>query len=234
MRQHRPHAQRSHLMTQLEQLLSTTEIYFLHLSWSSNNNHLPRPLSPPGCSPSVSPAPNLFCQHRLQHTNLTDEDWQLTLRHFLQWRRFICYHHSSILPSYFCFGQNSLQSHYFSGPVQWSVMVFFLILFFSWSIIALQCCVSFSCITMWINYKYVYIYITYIYVRLCLEPLSHPPPSHPSRSSIEYRPELPVLSLMVFFTVWHWMSTQQRKGWWVTSPSHSKARGWTSREESRR
>ena len=36
---------------------------------------------------------------------------------------------------------------------------------------------------------------------LPLEPPSHPPPSHPSRSAIKHRAELPVLSLMVFFTV---------------------------------
>ena len=40
-----------------------------------------------------------------------------------------------------------------------------------------------------------------MYIRLYLEPLSHPPPSHPSRSAIKHRAELPVLSLMVFFTV---------------------------------
>ena len=37
----------------------------------------------------------------------------------------------------------------------------------------------------------------HIYIRLYLEPLSHPPPSHPSRSSIEHRAELPC---------YHWWS----------------------------
>lgn len=115
----------SALMTQLEQLLSTTVIYFLHLWPSSNNNY--RPLSPPGCSPNVSPAPNLFCQHRLQQYKLTDEERQPDVISSNEGALFATITPFLIL-SYFVLVRIHY-SHYFPGPVQWSLMVFF-----NWSI----------------------------------------------------------------------------------------------------
>lgn len=61
----------SALMTQLEQLLSTTVIYFLHLAFGALTtttapfHHLAAP-------PTSPQHPICSCQHRLQHTNLTD------------------------------------------------------------------------------------------------------------------------------------------------------------------
>ena len=50
---------------------------------------------------------------------------------------------------------------------------------FNWRIIALQCCAGFCHTTMWINHKYVYIYIYSSFLNL---PPIHSP-SHSSRSS---------------------------------------------------
>ena len=212
-------------MTQLEQLLSTTVIYFLHLCWSSNNNRLPRfhhlavpPTSPqhPICSANTASSTQTWLMKSDSRPDVIFSNEGVLHATITPW---------SFPPTFVLVG-----IHY--RVILWSCATVTNGLFFNWSIIALRHCVSFGCTTLRISYKCVY---TYIYIRLYLEPLSHPPPSHPSRSSIEHRAELPVLSLMVFFTVWHWMSTQQRKDWWVTSPSQcSKARGWTCREESRR
>ena len=155
-------------MTRLEQLLSTTVIYFLHLCWSSNNNRLPRfhhlavpPTSPqhPICSANTASSTQTWLMKSDSRPDVTFSNEGVLHATITPW---------SFPPTFVLVG-----IHY--RVILWSCATVTNGLFFNWSIIALRHCVSFGCTTLRISYKCVY---TYIYKALSwasLPPTPIPP-----------------------------------------------------------
>ena len=53
-------------------------------------------------------------------------------------------------------------------------LLFFLMFIFNWRVIALQCCIHFCSVTMWISYKYTHTYV-YVYTYTYMNLLNLPP-----------------------------------------------------------